>query len=289
MKIAILASGALGLKCIQHLQKHISFEFIATDNHSNKIIEFAKSKSIPYFKGNPRKGKLFSFAKAYKLDVLLSINYLFIIENDVISLAKYPINFHGSLLPKYRGRTPHVWAIINNEKVTGVTAHIINQGCDTGDIVLQEIIKIEDEDTGNDILQKYIDIYPLMLDKVLFAIGQNNLQRIPQNNVEATYFDKRTPEDGEINWNWQKDRINNWVRAQSYPYPGAFTFYKGKKVIIDKLKLSPMGYNNSDANGLVLNSNNNLITVKTQNGAIELSVIRNIDSIELPLKGDKIG
>lgn len=289
LKIAILASGALGLKCIQQLHQQRLVEFIATDSHSVGIIEFAENNSIPCFKGNPRNGKLFSFAKTYSLDVLLSINYLFIIENDVISLAKYPINFHGSLLPKYRGRTPHVWAIINNEKATGVTAHIINEGCDTGDIVLQEIIQIANEDSGNDILQKFVDIYPTMMDKVLQAVEQNNLQRIPQNNSEATYFDKRTPEDGEINWNWQKERIYNWVRAQSYPYPGAFTFFKGVKVIIDKINFSNKGYNNSDPNGLVLDTNNNLIKVKTQNGAIELSVIRNLEFIELPLKGDKLG
>lgn len=289
MKIAILASGGLGLKCIQHLHKIIDIEFIGTDSNSDGIIYYAESKGIPCFKGNPRKGKLFAFAKDYTLDVILSINYLFIIETDVIAIAKYPINFHGSLLPKYRGRTPHVWSIINNEKITGVTAHIINEGCDTGDVLLQETIAIEDEDTGNDILQKYVNIYPTMLKKVINGLKKNLLNRIPQNNNEATYFDKRTPDDGEIDWQWQKERINNWVRAQAYPYPGAFTFFKGSKLIIDKIKFNNLGYNNSDVNGLILEALGNNIIVKTQNGAIELTAIRNFDTIELPIKGDVLG
>jgi methionyl-tRNA formyltransferase len=289
LKIAILASGGLGLKCIQHLHKQIDIEFISTDSHSEGIIEYAETSKIPCFKGNPRKGKLYTFAKDYRLDVIFSINYLFIIEHDVISLAKYPINFHGSLLPKYRGRTPHVWSIINNEKITGVTAHIINEGCDTGDVLLQEIIPIEDEDTGNDILQKYVNIYPTMLEKVIQGLQHNNLNRIPQNNNEATYYDKRTPDDGEIDWEWQKERINNWVRAQSYPYPGAFTIFNGSKLIVDKTKFSNLGYNNTDANGMVIETSCDDITVKTQNGAIELTSIRNRNTIDLPKKGDILG
>ncbi len=280
MKIAILASGGLGLSCIQFLHLSQSIEFIATDNYSFPIIEYATKNQIPLFKGNPRNGKLYNFAFSYKIDVLFSINYLFIIEKDIINLAKLPINFHGSLLPKYRGRTPHVWSIINNEKTTGITAHIINEGCDTGDILLQEVVEIEMNNTGNDVLQKYVVLYPEMLKKILEKIYQNKLVKTPQNHQDATYFDKRTPEDGEIDWNWQKERIYNWVRAQAFPYPGAFTFHNGEKIIIDKIKYSNFGFNNMDKNGLILKVNNDSIVVKTQNGAIELESIRNFNSIE---------
>lgn len=289
MKIAILASGGLGLKCIEDIFKNYKIDFIATDSASAGIIEFAEQKAIPVFKGNPRKGKLFEFAKGFQLDILFSINYLFIIEPDMISLAVYPINFHGSLLPKYRGRTPHVWSIINNEKQTGITAHIIDDGCDTGDIILQKLIGINEVDTGNDILQKYVAIYPGMINEIIALFKKNAIQSSPQQHALATYFDKRTPEDGEINWNWQKERINNWIRAQALPYPGAFTFFNSTKIIIDKIAYSDIGYNNNIANGTVLKCNGEMMSVKTSNGAIDLIEIRKIEGGVFPPTGSKLG
>lgn len=289
MKIAVLASGNLGLKCIQELTKEYVLQFIATDSSSIGIIDYAQQNSIPCFKGNPRNGKLYAFANGFKTDILFSINYLFIIEKDIISLAAYPLNFHGSLLPKYRGRTPHIWAIINNEKTTGVTAHLIDEGCDTGDIILQETIEINGDETGNDILQKYVALYPEMIRKIISQIQTKSLQIISQQNELATYYGKRTPDDGEIDWEWQKERIKNWVRAQAYPYPGAFTYINDNKIIIDKIEFSDLGYTNNIANGTVLKVQNKFITVKTPNGAIVISGIRNLNIGNIPSVGSKLG
>jgi methionyl-tRNA formyltransferase len=206
--------------------------------------------------------------------LILSVNYLFIIESDVINLSKYAINLHGSLLPKYRGRTPHVWAIINNEVETGITAHFIDEKCDTGDIIFQKIIEIKIQDTGASILKKYEEVYPGMIIEILNRIKSGSLKRVKQDETKATFFEKRTPLDGQINWNWHKERIYNWIRAQSYPYPGAYTYYNNEKVIIDEVAFSDFGYSQSFINGLILNDHPTII-VKTPNGAVELRVIRN--------------
>ncbi len=273
MTIAFLASGNLGLTVIKACAEKISPQFIATDSGSATIIEYAAEKNIPVFKGNPRQGKLAAFMQQYNIDLLLSVNYLFIVEKDVIEQVKYPVNFHGSLLPKYRGRTPHVWAIINNETKTGVTAHIIDDGCDTGDIVLQKEIHIDKNDTGAGVLKKYEAVYPAMVMEVIAAVENNAIRRTPQDNSKATYFSKRTPEDGGINWQWQKERIQNWVRAQAYPYPGAFCFAGNNKVVIDAVGFSDYGFNDTDANGTIL-SMLPFVIVKTSNGAIALTSIR---------------
>src|SRR5690606_22569809 len=134
-----------------------------TDSGSANISNWCEEKQVPCFVGNPRNGKASTFFSKYPVDVLLSVNYLFIIERDLIQHPKkYAFNMHGSLLPKYRGRTPHVWAIINGETQTGVTLHVIDEGCDTGDIVIQEKVKIEHNDTGADILSKFEVLYPLI-------------------------------------------------------------------------------------------------------------------------------
>lgn len=272
LKLGILASGNLGLKCIEYcLQQNWQPEFIATDSQSDAIIKLATEKGIKLFKGNPRNNKLSTFLGTSFYDVILSINYLFIIEKDVIDKASKTINFHGSLLPKYRGRTPHVWAIINNEVETGITAHLVDEGCDTGDIVLQKKIEINTNDTGADILNKYQSIYPEMIDEILLNL--NSLVPQKQDETKATYFGKRTPEDGLINWDWQKERIYNWVRAQANPYPGAFTFCNNEKLIIDKISFCEDGFIDTMPNGLVI-ANEPFIKVKTPNGVIRLETLR---------------
>ena len=123
------------------------------------------------------------------------------IEEDFISyLTKYAVNVHGSLLPKYRGRTPHVWAIINNEKKSGITAHLITSECDKGAIIAQKEIPILNTDTGDSILKKYNEVYPILLDGVIEKVLFDNLEDclLELNETKATYYPKHTPEDGEI-------------------------------------------------------------------------------------------
>lgn len=272
--LSLLISGELGLQCLKELYCYCNIKFIATDKASNGIIEYARIHNIAIFIGNPRNGKLADFIGEERITLLFSINYLFIIEDDVISKVATPINFHGSLLPKYRGRTPHVWSIINNEKTTGITAHIIDNGCDTGDIILQKKVSIDESDTGMSILQKYFLLYPKLIREVINLYEADKFEYRKQEEYLATYFGKRTPDDGLINWNWQKERINNWVRALSAPYPGAFTYLNKTKIIIDKVSFSDLGFTDLMVNGTVLQVEPHIV-VKTPNGAVRLEEIRN--------------
>ena len=276
MRIGLLASGALGLSVARHLLNQSDLIFLMTDKNSEGIIQLSRENDIPCFVGNPRGGKCQAFIVDKEIEVLLSVNYLFLIEEDLIALpSKLAFNIHGSLLPKYRGRTPHVWAIINNEVETGITAHRIDTGCDTGDIIEQVKIPIDPHDTGADILQKYNAAYIPLVESVLDKLKQGTIIYTPQENAKATFFGKRTPEDGKIDWNWQKERIRNWVRAQAYPYPGAFALLEGKKLIIDELGYDDTGFEASMPNGLILSVTPLLI--KTPNGVIRINKHREID------------
>lgn len=269
----ILVSGTLGLSCLRFINNNNRICFVFTDNRSIDIIDFCIKKNIPYFIGNPRNGKAADFINNYSTDVILSINYIYIINSDIIRLSKkYAINFHGSLLPKYRGRTPHVWSIINNEKETGITAHRITEECDKGEIVHQEKIPILPDTTGGNILEQFINLYPVIIQKVISMIENEQVVFVEQDETKATWFGKRNPDDGEINWNWQKERIYNWVRAQSNPYPGAFTYYKNSKVIIHKIEYSDMGFDFEQENGTILLGGSRPI-IKTPNGAVKLTTI----------------
>lgn len=274
MNLGVLVGGNLGFIVLKHLFQSQNIKFVLTDKKSFLIIEFCKTNEIEIFIGNPRMRAASVFFVNYKIEVLISINYLFLIEKDLIELpSKIAFNIHGSLLPKYRGRTPHVWAIINNEKQTGITAHLIDEGCDTGHILDQVLVEILESDTGNDLLQKYHKLYIPLIDNVLEGIMNNSLTVTPQNNQIATFFGKRIAQDGKINWDWHKERIMNWIRAQAYPYPGAFTFYNKKKIIIDEIKFVDYRYNQEILNGTILSTFP--LIIKTPNGPVLVKKIRN--------------
>ena len=219
---------------------------------------------------------------------MISINYIFLIEQNLIQIPKIlAFNIHGSLLPKFRGRTPHVWSIINNEKLTGITAHLIDVGCDTGDIIEQVQIIIEDDDTGASLLKKYESKYYSLVVSVLNKISNNKLITFSQDNSKATYFGKRTPEDGLIDWSWHRERIYNWIRAQSFPYPGAFTYYLNNKIVIDWLEFDDNGFDYNIPNGTIVSIDP--IRVKTPNGLVKITKIRNsINNISVNTKFENI-
>lgn len=275
MKLGVLVSGRLGFNTLVSLQDY-EIGFVFTDNLSNSIIAFCKKNNIPIFIGNPRKEpqKVNQFIKDKPVEYIFSINYIFIIEDNLIKHSgKYSINLHGSLLPKYRGRTPHVWAIINGEEMTGVTAHLMVPDCDAGDIVIQTVVPIDRNDTGNNILERFNRLYPEIILEIIYKDQKNNLQFIKQDESKATYFGKRTPDDGMIDWNWQKERIFNWVRAQADPYPGAFSTFGEERVIIDKISFSDVGFKSDTPNGQILEISP-IVLVKTPNGVVALDKIR---------------
>lgn len=273
MKIGFLVSGSLGDVVLSHFENSYDISFVMTDSTSVEIIEFCNQKKIPLFIGNPRNKKVNRFIAHKKCDVIASVNYLFLIQKNIIELAKdLCFNIHGSLLPKYRGRTPHVWAIINNEKVTGISAHVIDEGCDTGAIIKQIEIPISKSDTGATIIDKYKKSYVPLIEEVLEKYQSNQLIYNRQDESKATYFGKRTPEDGQIDWNWQAERIVNWVRAQAYPYPGAFTFYKDRKVTIDKVSICDHGFHYEQENGTILSTLP--LIIKCPNSAVMIEVLR---------------
>lgn len=276
LNLGVLSSGFLGYETLKKIEKEYVVSFVFTDSNSTQIIEFCKQKAIPLFKGNPRNNKAVEFIEGFEVDVICSVNYLFLINENIITKPKKIIfNLHGSLLPKYRGRTPHVWAIINNENKTGITAHVIEKGCDTGAIIEQVEVPIFNDDTGADVLKKYTNLYYPLVKKVLNQIETNTLNLVVQNEDEASYFGKRTPKDGGINWDWSALQIYNWVRAQANPYPGAFAFYEGEKVIIDNVSYNEtlLKHHIELENGTIIKLDNQLI-IKVSNGYVQLKTIR---------------
>ena len=242
-KVIFLGFGKLGKDCLDILLRNgYQVEYILThkEEKAESVDTYAKNNNLDYSYGDLRKNielknKLEQLLKDNKIDYLISINYRYIIPKNIFNKVDFPINIHGSLLPRYRGRTPHVWNIINGEKITGITCHKIEETVDTGDIIFQEEIKIDDTWTGNDLLEEMQKRYPKVLLTSLQRIEKGE-KLLKQDEEIATYYGKRIPEMGYINFNTSYVDLYNFIRAQSYPYPGAYCYLEtGKKIIIDKV------------------------------------------------------
>ena len=168
-----------------------------------------------------------------KPDVLFSFYYRDILSADILNIpASGCYNLHGSLLPKYRGRVPSNWAIINGEAETGITLHHMTPGIDDGDIVAQQSVSIDADDNAQTLVNKQVAAAGSMLDECLPAIKAGSAERVPQDNSEATYFGGRTAADGVIDWSKSAAAVHNLVRAVTRPYPGAFTFAGQRQLTI---------------------------------------------------------
>jgi methionyl-tRNA formyltransferase len=184
------------------------------------------------------------------------------------------LGFHASLLPKYRGRAPINWALINGEDETGNTLMVLSPEADEGEIVGQRVISISDEDDCASLYEKVSSTEVEMLSEVLQQARQGGVPRRKQNSADATVMPRRRPEDGLIEWNRTSRKVYDWIRALTKPYPGAFTFARARKIMIWKARLDvscatqprPAGTVSLDADGLPL--------VATADGFIRLLLLQ---------------
>lgn len=131
-----------------------------------------------------------------------------------------------------QGGAPLVWAMINGERSAGTTLFFMDGGVDSGDIIAQRRFKIFKTDTIADVYKRANENALQMLEESLPLLEQGAVRRVPQDDSKATHFPQRFPEDGLINWSKPVSDIKNFIRAQTRPYPGAFTRINGKKVVI---------------------------------------------------------
>ena len=208
------------------------------------IKELAKEASINVYKCEDlTKEKLESISKKTKIDILILVEWRNLIPESVYSFPSYgTYNIHDSLLPKYRGSSPMNWAIINGELNTGATFCRVEKRADTGDIYSQKEISINAEDYAIDVLIKIIKAYADVAEAGLNAVFTKKTP-IKQDENEATYCAKRLPEDGLLDFNSQCQQIYNDIRALSNPFPGAFAYYGGSKVVIKRASVVEKNYN----------------------------------------------
>ena len=166
---------------------------------------------------------------------IFSFYYRNLLGEELLACASEgAFNLHGSLLPRYRGRAPANWVLVNGETETGVTLHRMVKRPDAGAIVAQQRVAIADEDTALSLHGKLREASRELLGKTLPALLKGDVQETAQDESKASYFGRRTPADGQIDWNRPARELHNLVRAVTQPYPGAFSFAGDRKLTVWK-------------------------------------------------------
>lgn len=155
------------------------------------------------------------------------------------SAGRGALNIHGSLLPKYRGRAPVNWAILNGERETGATLHYMVERADAGDIVDQLAVPILDDDDAREVFGKVTAAAEIVLARSLPGLLAGDAPRRRQLIEPGQYFGRRRPQDGRIDWSLPAVRIHNLVRAVAPPFPGAFTEIDGRQWWIHRTRVQP--------------------------------------------------
>ncbi len=197
-------------------------------------------------------------------DFIFSFYYRNMVPEEVLLIPRIaPLNLHGSLLPRFRGRCPVNWVLIEGEERTGLTLHVMEVKPDAGDMIARIEVPITFDDTALTLFVKMAAAAARLMRDVLPHLLDGTFTRTPQEGP-SSYFGGRKPEDGLIDWTKPARSVYNLIRAVTHPYPGAYTYLKGKKLFIWKAvpekgpALGPPG-TISSADPLVINTGRGLL------------------------------
>lgn len=265
--------GCVGLKALVEAGYDIQAVFTHTDDPSenrffSSVARVAADLELPIFAPEDVNHPLW-VERICKLqpDIIFSFYYRNMLSDDILSLAPQGgFNLHGSLLPKYRGRAPINWALVNGETETGVTLHQMVKKADAGPIAGQHKVAISETDSALTLHAKMRDAAQKLLGDMLPKIKKGSLHLTPQKEAEASYFGRRTAADGEIYWQKSAVAINNLVRAVTEPYPGASSYLGQRKLTVWRSR--PLDLAHGKLPGTVLSTSP--LTVACGEGALEV-------------------
>ena len=167
-------------------------------------------------------------------ELIFVVGWSQLVRDSFIKLAPEGVfGMHPTLLPRHRGRAPIPWAILAGLARTGVTLfEIVDATADSGEIVGQVVLDIAPDETATTLFQRLAEAHVQLIRELVPALVTRNAPRLPQDASRASSWPKRTPADGIIDWETRAPYLYDWVRAQTRPYPGAFTFLGDEKVIV---------------------------------------------------------
>lgn len=260
MKLVFIGSSRFGLRCLKLATKLLNINVIGVVTAPKKfsisympkgvtnilhadVESFCNSNKIPCLtlEHNMKDDGLFDEVSKWKPEAFLVVGWYHIIPKKWRSLAP-AYGLHASLLPDYSGGAPLVWAIINGETKTGISLFQMNDSVDAGPILGQVEEPILERDTINTLYKRIEEKGLKLIKSELPKIQNNRAKLFPQKNSNRRIFPQRSPMDGKIDWNQDANYIDRFIRAQTRPYPGAFTKFCGENLIIWKAEQIQKSY-----------------------------------------------
>ena len=240
LKVGYFADGPWGHNTFEKLinrkdEIKICFVVVRNDYRDPELIKLSEKNGIPclWFKNVNSKEAIDEF-RSYETDMLISMSFNQIIKKELINLNPYGfINCHAGKLPEYRGRNILNWALINDESEFGITVHYIDEGIDTGDIILQRTYPISENDNYRTLLETaYIECAEILNDAITLIIN-DQVRPIRQEDIgHGFYCGMRGEGDEIINWNQDTRKVHNFIRALTFPGICATTTLDDKKIRI---------------------------------------------------------
>jgi methionyl-tRNA formyltransferase len=235
--------GYFCLKALIDLCRDLGDEIVAVVTHADNpqeniwfasVRDLAFQHHLPVYQPEDPNHPAFMAAMGRLApDFLFSCYYRHMLKPPLLALpTRGALNMHGSLLPRYRGRVPVNWVLVNGEMETGMTLHYMEEKADRGDIVAQKRVPVTTEDTAFTLFAKMTVAAEEVMGEAYPLLRAGRAPRVPQDLARASYFGGRGPEDGRIVWTKPAPEIYNLVRAVTHPYPGAFTSLQGRKLFI---------------------------------------------------------
>ena len=233
----VFAYSEVGARCLGALfEADVAVPLVVThEDDPGELRWFASVADVARRAGSrvltpadPGDASLLAELGALKPDFIFSFYYRRLLPAAVLGVARQgALNMHGSLLPKYRGRAPVNWAVLNGETETGASLHYMVAKPDAGALIDQQAVAIGPDDTAVEVAERIANAAVAVLTRSLPALIAGTAVARPLDLANGSYFGGRTPADGEFGFDWPAARIHNLVRAVAPPFPGAFTAVNG--------------------------------------------------------------
>jgi methionyl-tRNA formyltransferase len=247
VRAVVFAYHNVGARCLRVLRAHgVDVPLVVTHADDpgetlwfERVADVADDLGLPWIApADANAGDVVARIASLAPDFLFSFYYRRMLHPPLLRLARRgALNMHGSLLPRYRGRAPVNWAVLNGERRTGATLHYMDEKPDAGDIVAAQAVPILPDDTARDVFDKVTVAAEICLDAALPALLAGNAPRIRNAVEQGSYFGGRTAEDGRIDWSRSAVAVHDLVRAVAPPYPGAFTTIGGSTARILRTRM----------------------------------------------------
>ena len=279
LNIGYFADGPWGHLAFQKLIKdqdiEINFVCARFDTKDKTLRNYCSDYGIDYFKHENINSKDFiDCISKYECNLFVSMSFNQIFKTEIINLPNLKtINCHAGKLPFYRGRNILNWVLINDEKEFGITVHFVDEGIDTGDIILQETYPIKDSDDYSTLLQVAHVECANVLNSAINLIKSQSFSTIKQKDIHPVglYCSKRKSGDEILDWSQTSREVFNFIRAICKPGPMSRSYVNGKEIKINKAEIVKNVPKYKSTVGLVLEKNDKGIYVKTIDSLVRLT------------------